>query len=388
MARNRGINYPELKRMYELDARQAHEHLCEALEEKHLKPEDFSIRELAEATVPNGREWVASMNPGKSGTFQLLEAGAVSTQHFSNIFGQIVYSRVIEFFDQEQFVFSKEVTTVPSKFPYGERVPRVGPIGDAALIVGEGQEYPLAGLSEDYIDAPPGEKRGTIVPVTKEAVYFDNTNQVLQQAGDIATWLGYNKELRVIDAIVDENVTRHRYRWRGTTYATYQGTTPWINLQASNALADWTDVETAWLLLAAIVDPLTNTPVLVLPDSIIVTPQLLHTAKRIVSATEVIYGPQGSTSASATTTASPQPIDNYKILSSRILPTRMATDSSWFLGNVRKAVWYMEQWPITVTQAPSNSHDEFHRDVVNQWKVSERGAAFVAEPRAMCKNTA
>ena len=388
MARNRAINYRELKRMYELDPHGAHNHLVECLETKKLRPQDFSVRELAEAIV--GREWVQAMNPAGGNDVALLEAaGAVSTNQFSNIFGQIIYSRLLDGFEFEDFVFSKAVQTVPSRFPYGERIPKIGDIGNYSEPVGEGAEYPLVGVNEDWIDAPAGQKFGMIIPLTKEAVYFDNTNSVLEKAGRIGEWMGYRKELSVIDAIIDENVTRHQYKWRGTTYGNFQSASPWINVKGSNALLDWTNVEAAWKLLAAILDPNTGTPVLVLPDTIIVSPRLLHTARRIVRATDVReHAGAYPDSGNVVETVSPSPLDNYNILTSRILPTRQTLDTSWYLGNVRRAVWWLEQWPITVVQAPVNNTDEFHRDIVNQWKASYRGVASVVEPRALCKNTA
>ena len=58
------LKYRELKRRYDLDgADQTVTHLSEALREGHLKPEDFSIRDLAEALVPDGREWVRLLDP-------------------------------------------------------------------------------------------------------------------------------------------------------------------------------------------------------------------------------------------------------------------------------------------------------------------------------------
>ena len=51
------LKYRELKRRYDLDgAEQTASHLSEALREGHLRPEEFSIRDLAEALVPDGRE--------------------------------------------------------------------------------------------------------------------------------------------------------------------------------------------------------------------------------------------------------------------------------------------------------------------------------------------
>ena len=62
------LKYRELKRRYDLDgADQTVKHLSEALREGHLKPEDFSIRDLAEALVPDGREWVRLLDPRSAG---------------------------------------------------------------------------------------------------------------------------------------------------------------------------------------------------------------------------------------------------------------------------------------------------------------------------------
>ena len=58
------IKTRELKRRYELDGpRQTIAHLTEALEQGHLRPEDFNLRDLAEGLVPDGHEWVRLMDP-------------------------------------------------------------------------------------------------------------------------------------------------------------------------------------------------------------------------------------------------------------------------------------------------------------------------------------
>lgn len=393
MAQNRGIDYRTLKRQVELNGPEATAaHLTEALETKELRPEDFSIRELAEAF--NGREWVQQFNPRHGESMSLLETGAVKNSSFSNITGQIVYNKILMAFEDEAFVFSNEVETVSTEFN-GERIAGIGGIGDEIERVDEGQPYPLVTPSEDYIDTAPTTKRGAIVALTKEAIFFDRTNQLLEQARKLGYWLGLNKEKRVIDAIIDENAGAasiraggHRYHWKGTSYATYQTSGQWINQSASTDLIDWTDVEALEILLADITDPNTGEPVMIMPEVIIVTNSRLHTARRIISATEIRHGPQGSTAAGAVTANSPNVLDNYRILSSRLLKARLATDTDWFLGNVRRAVNYMENWPLTTVQAPANSEDDFKRDIVMQWRTSERGAAQVVEPRALSKGVA
>jgi hypothetical protein len=59
----------------------------------------------------------------------------------------------------------------------------------------------------------------------------------------------------------------------------------------------------------------------------------------------------------------------------------------WFVGDFRKAFAYMENWPITVTQAPINSEADFNNDILLRFKASERGAAAVINPRFVVKCT-
>src|SRR5262245_46786718 len=88
------LKYRELKRRYELDgAEQTVSHLSEALREGHLKAEDFSIRDLAEALVPDGGAWVRMLDPRSAGGVSVTEAGdGVDVTAFLNITGQVIYS--------------------------------------------------------------------------------------------------------------------------------------------------------------------------------------------------------------------------------------------------------------------------------------------------------
>ncbi len=46
---------------------------------------------------------------------------------------------------------------------------------------------------------------------------------------------------------------------------------------------------------------------------------------------------------------------------------------------------YMENWPITVVQAPANSEAQFNQDIVARFKASERGIPAIMEPRRMMR---
>jgi hypothetical protein len=248
--------------------------------------------------------------------------------------------------------------------------------------------YPHLGFGEDYIETPSTTKRGFIVPVTREAIFFDRTHLVLSRAAEVGEILGLNKEKRLLDLVI--GVTNN-YKWRGASYDTYQASAPWINLLTSNELVDWTDVDAAEQLFADILDPNTNEPVLIRASHVLVMPAYRHAAHRVFNSSEIRYTASGS----ATTTLAPNPLGNYQVHVSRLAYRRIlasgeaAADARkwWFLGDFRRAFAYMENWPITVTQAPRNSEAEFAADVVARFKASERGAAAVINPRYVVKNT-
>jgi hypothetical protein len=74
--------------------------------------------------------------------------------------------------------------------------------------------------------------------------------------------------------------------------------------------------------------------------------------------------------------------------SNQNVKARSSSASTWFAGDFKGAFAYMQNWPAQSSQAPVNSHDEFHRDVAQQWKITERGAPAVREPRKVVKCTA
>ena len=383
------IRYRELKRRYELDGpERTTVHLSEALRQGQLRPEDFSIRDLAEALVPDGHEWVRLLDPQSAGGVNVLEAGeAVDVTTFLNITSQIIYSKILEAYTQEAFVVSKLVGTIPTRMD-GEKIPGIGRLADAAADVAPGMPYPSVGFSEDYIETPSTTKRGFIVPVTKEAVFFDRTHLVLARAAEVGELLGLNKEKRLIDLLV--GVTNN-YKWQGVTYNTYQTTTPWINVKTGNELVDWLNVDAAEQLFSEILDPQTGEPVLINATTVLVTPAYRHAAHRVFNAAEIQY----KAGSNATTAVAANPLGNYRVAESRLMYRRivasgqLAVDAKkwWFVGDLSKAFAYMENWPITVAQSAAGSEADFVQDIVVRFKASERGAAAVLNPRYVVKCT-
>lgn len=381
------IKYRELKRRYDLDGpQQTTTHLCEALRKRHLRPEDISLRDLAEALTPDGHEWVRSLDPRSAGGVNLLEAGdGVDATAFLNVAGQVIYSKIMDAYQQEAFVVSKLVSTVPTRLD-GEKIPGVTGIADQVAEIHPGMPYPHLGFGEDYIETPSTTKRGFIVPVTREAIFFDRTHLVLSRAAEVGEVLGLNKEKRLIELALG---LTNNYKWRGAVHPTYQTSGEWVNDLADNELIDWTDVDAAEQMFADIVDPNTGEPVLVSANTVLVMPAYRHAAHRVFNAPEIRYTAAGAESE----TVAANPLGKYRVETSRLayrqlLKFGVDPDDArkiWLIGDFGKAFAYMENWPITVTQSPANSEAEFNNDIVVRFKASERGAAAVLNPRFMVR---
>ncbi|MBQ5791021.1 MAG: hypothetical protein IIW01_12095 [Thermoguttaceae bacterium] len=381
------IKYRELKRRYELDgAQKTVAHLSEALAKQELRADDFSIRDLAEALVPNGSEWVRELNPNVGSLAESFQGVDVSA--FATIAGQLIYSRILESYHSEVFCLSKLITTIPTRLN-GEKIPGFASIADAAVEIEPGAAYPNVGFGEDYIETPETTKRGLIVPVTREAVFFDRTHVVLNRASEVGETLALNKEKRIADMILGLS---NLYQWNGTAYSTYYASStasaPWVNMLSGNALESIENVDAAENLLASALDPNTGEPILSEANVALVSP-----AKRRIA--NVLLRGANLSCADGTLRSIPNPFEKISVVSSRIARRQLAKanasadagtlDDYWFYGDFKKAFAYMENWPITVSVSSAGSEADFSQDVVARFKASERGATAVLNPRCVVK---
>lgn len=379
------INCRELRRRLELDgSRQTVAHLTEAMSSGDLKPEDFSLRELAEGLIPEFRN-------GKQ-TEELLEGN----EDFINVTGAVIERKILDAYHSEVFALSRLVSTIPTRFD-GEKM-NLGGLPDGATEVAPGAAYPTVNLGDNYIETPQTAKHGLIVPVTKEAVFFDRTHFILQRAAEVGETLALNKEKRILRAVLGLVPS---YKFNGTVYSTYQsavtdtdddwyGNEPWVNALPNNALENWANIDAVEELLARIIDPTTNEPLLNEPDTVLVMPPKRHIAHRLFNGAELSY----NDAANSTVSAIKNPYTKYKVVSSRLAyrMLQMAgvpqAENVWFIGDFKKAFAYMENWGITVSRSGSGSESDFTQDVLVRYKASERGVPAVLNPRYAAKCTA
>lgn len=238
-----------------------------------------------------------------------------------------------------------------------------------------------------------------IIPVTKEAIFFDRTAQILNIAAGIGEWLGVRREKEIADTIIDNprgtstGGMGNRLDWRGTQYATYDTGTNWTNSHA-NALANYADIEAAEKLLDDMLDPFTGEPVVIGGRrTMLCVPANWYTATSLSAATELRDGTNP-------VTIRPNPYRGLDIQKSKYLYRRIINGGNagtavsaanaaqyWYWGDFSRAFKWMEHWPLTVAQQGAGSGWDFSRDIVTSYKASYYGTARTAQPRAVVRNT-
>lgn len=394
------VRAPELAKALRADARRTLRDIREALDRGRkgepggLKPEDFSIRDLAAYTIvddhgePIGLHTLEALCHGD----RFLEAdGALNTSMFATITRQIVNTATLEGYNLPAFVLSQAVRTIRGNKDQARITGVSMPQADGKdLEVHEGQEYPLVGIGEEYVKTPIVTKRGAIVAVTKEAVLADDTGQIVDKARRVGDFIGLQKEKALVDyavGAVANAVTEKRIGDSAeVTSNLFLTSGRWVNEQA-NPLQDWTDVDAAENLLTKIMMPGTGEPVMLVERSVLVPPQLRSTAARILNATETRSG-----SDNVVVAANPLAGLGIRLLVSPLVYRRRvaAGDAeadaagTWFFGDLTRAVAYYETWALTVEEDRTREAS-FTHDILVRFKASERGTPVVVEPRYWSK---
>lgn len=354
----------------------------------------YQLREAAHAVSEDKDEWGAF---GRDGGYQpLRESGIpVGTTAFGNITGQLVFSEIRDSFEAEANEFTPRVRVVETEFADAETVPGVQKIGDQATIVAEGGQYGTVGFGEEFYTWIAKTKRGLIVDVTEEAVFFDRTNgKVAAEAREVGTALGISMENQNINAFIGGV---NNYVRNGVATNNFLTAGAYINAVTGVTLDDWTDVERLELLLDDITDPNTGEPINLRSDrmTLVTTTFKMHTARQILNATEIRTDTNAALGTRTQERVSARTIAQYDHLVSRRLKVRLrgsiasgglnlteaqAREYHW-LVDLQEYIAWLENWPLRTFSQGSTGPEAFDRDIVMRHKASYRGAAQVREPR-------
>lgn len=373
--------------------------LSEAVRDRTIDLSDVKLEEVAHLAM--GPAWRQKLLEGRGRDVQdvqVYEAGQpVTSDFFDAVTGQVIYSQIRQSAELPDFYFSRAIPVMQSGLPGVETVPEITPPGDVAEDVAQGQEYPSVGIGAANYTLPASAKKGLKIEVTEETLSFTApqglTASILAQSGMIGRYLGYKREISLIDVVIG---FVNNYIRNGVGLNTYLTAGAYVNNQTGAALVDHTDVDSAEQLLAEIPHPDTGLPMAMMGGrrTMIVMPSNLLTARRIVNATEVRSGDITTGAGIQVASGNPLAQTPIDIVASMILYQRvLATVESeaakaragWFYGYMEAFGW-KELWPLAVFQQGAESNAGFERDVVRRWKARYHGVAFVKEPRLITRN--
>lgn len=373
------------------EVRENHDQIAEMWRTGEIDRDRFSVRTIFEESVPNGHNVVREFRDrDRNRSNVIYEAGAgVNTAHFANIIGQVTYGEVQEAMEQPDFIAMSLVTKRPAVTGEMETLPGVSMLGDVASDVAEGEQYPEAGVAEDYTVMPRKIKEGFIVSVTEEIVFEDKTGLVLDRARGGALSIGISQEKDGLNMIC--GVTTSWKRKGNSAVATYNdvvaGTHPFDNLVA-NTLTNHDSVATMENMLFAMTDLNMGEPI-TFPNQlqVVVPHQLRYLAHWIFNSDKI----QRNTATDTLRAIADNPITatgkRYEVKWNQYVYNTTSSATTWFAGDFRGAFEYAEIWPTQLFVEDRNSATGFNRDVIMRSKVRRKGAFGVRNPQRVIKNT-
>lgn len=371
-------------------------HVNEAIEKKEVTPYDFSLRDMAENLIPDGREYVSLMARSQGSQTVLEDVASVDTSAFSNIIGQLIFSIIQEAMKLDELIGDQLVTVMPSNFQEDEILPGISMASDEfAEEVPEGIDFPLVGLAEETVRIPRAQKHGGILGITREAVIADRTGFLIERGRSIGQGLAIRREKQILDVFVGAVNPYVRKGIARNTYANIAATSYFDNI-ITDALVNYTDVQAAAELFFQMRDPNTGEPLGHSPTTFVCCPSLMWTARPVFRDTSVELGLTDTAPGIRSKGNNRIPWD-LELLSNEWLTMRLfegavvAADRAaallyWFIGRPRDAFVWKQIWPLTVVEAPDNNEAQFTADVMVRFKVSYKGVAGVREPRYMIRS--
>jgi hypothetical protein len=395
------------------------------LEGQSLNPSSASFKALYEALVPDdpdGRKLLTPshqmpginnwLDPRSNVQVNTMEDGGVEIgpSQFANVSAYnaaalgLLEAKFLEAYRRPEFIAEQLAETIATD-KIQEKFIGISMVGDVAEERRPGDRHARFNLSERYVTTPINVNRAVAVDVTREAVMFDRTRELLKQAESGAETLALRREYITLDVFLG-NV--NSYNYNGTSYNTYATSGNWINKigSATNSpLVDWTNFNAALELFAGMTDQETGQPISVWPKDVLTMPTRWATARTILHATGIERrSPQPSASPSLYATdvsTGENPMNwsefNFNLLGSPTYPYAKArlistdatgggisaanADKRWYIGDFKKAFVYTQNIPLTTVRASATEYEMADRGLVFSLFADEMGMAGVRDPR-------
>lgn len=365
--------------------------LSEAIRKRQITYLDLGgMRTVFEALLPNGAKMLAEMETQVGwielvNRFGLTESNGTSVAAFADLNYHLLSAQAMDAYQAPTFLADLLTTNLPSNLKI-ERKGKIANIGDEAIEVGEFERYPTIQRSTDYVDIGEAKKRGFVHSVSREALFFNRTQQSIDEARAYGESLAINKEKRVLD-IVFGIVNNWSPKDNGKSVSTYQTggvSDRFDNTITSNPLSSYRALQAVKKKASKMVDRNTGEPV-VIGDGEVLVPKALEIANEVWWNAPEVRETTGDIQA---VSRNFNPTISEKQHSNEYVSRRSGSDTTWLYGNFKKAFGYKEHWPFTTIQIPQTSAELAMTDTVSSTVVSEYGDPFVDNPEYVFKSVA
>lgn len=377
------------------------------IKDQKISPDHISLRGLAESLV--GYEWVESLGRHQSAGSRIggrvFEAGGGSgvamvpgqipnvSAYLGSVSG-LLQAAMLETYDKPEYIIDQLVEVIPSRTRQMKLL-GLGRLGDVSKRRNPGEAHPFAQVQERYITTPETQQDALAAGVTYEAVFFDQTQQVLDQMRGVGTELGLRKEL---DGFAVFAGVTNPYVYNGTAYNTYLTSGNWVNDQ-SNQLDDWTDINNAEELGSRMTDQETGNRIGISYDTMVVSPARRATAEYIQGAGNVEARTPTTMAVVAT---GRNRVTQRKILTSVYLDQVLTAAAAngglalsqananlywWILKTGKGGAFYRtENWPLAVEEAAPDGFTMRNHKLVLAVFADQMHSFGVRDPRNVIRN--
>lgn len=359
----------------------------ECREQKRFTPDQFHIREAAEAAFGTGwdrrlmvvsarREWVQESSTGATDVTAFRDViGAMATAEMTQGY-EAVTSTIGQLFDTKP---TPDQTTGTKDFYHKFSAT------DDARPIPAGTEYPRTGFDKLKVTAPEPIKHGLVAVLTLETVkendnkgFLEAQNEVGRQTGDYVNDL----RIRVLTGLTNN------YVQNGTSYNTYLTSGSWVNRLDDFTIANGpAEFDRANRLFEQLTHPVTGRSIRVKPTGILAMSAQAFQIRSVVNATEI-----RTTSGSVTTVGSnplagmPEPVTDPEVrrlyLAESGLTSTVVDTHLWY-GDFRRAFAEREVEPFGTYEAGESDLGSvgYLNDIVYAAKSRYWAVPFVWDPR-------
>lgn len=339
-------------------------------------------------------------------------AGAIQASTFANInaftaaTAGLMDAMILEAYQNPDFIGDVLAPPEPSKQFEGRKTIGVSRIGDLAEERLPGMPTKRVQVGERWITQPRTVENALAAEVTQEAIFLDLTGgQLAEHSGatGVGEWLGYRKELRIIDSFIG---VVNSYNYKGTNYNTYIAAGYYDNyISSGNELEHEDDVQNVMIKFRDMTDPETGTRVLISPNTVLVNREKTRTAEAIMGATAQSFELRDNETAGAgvktqINVSNPYYKGKLRLLESPLVYERCNAASGlnlsasaagkawWVFESGSKTHVYVVNWPMRTQSAAPNQVDMIDRGVVMYTKADERGVPMWKDPRRSVQSRA